>query len=332
MKYYKLTIKLVSSFSTPLVSDTIWGHICWALRFLKGGEELKRFISSYSNCKEPPLLISNAFPKDFLPRPILSPIKKDQRDSLRGEFYSKDPLKSEILNFEEELKIYKKAKYISWEDYEIFKENASELNYYKILMTKDEEIKKLGPKPIQVTRNTINRLSGTTMQEGGGLYFSNENFFDDENERNIYNIYLAGDYFNKDELLELLIYIKENGYGKDSSSGKGRFDIISDLEEIKWPEFMGDAILSLSDFVLSEKDPVKDGWYALKTKFGKLGSIYANSGNPFKYPLLMITAGSVFWLDKSAKYLGKLVHNIHPQKDICHYGYALCLPINIEVN
>ena len=36
MANYKLYLKPLSPFQTPLHSDTIFGHICWAIRYLYG--------------------------------------------------------------------------------------------------------------------------------------------------------------------------------------------------------------------------------------------------------------------------------------------------------
>jgi CRISPR-associated protein Csm4 len=70
MKSYKVTLKLTSPYATDWQADTIWGHLCWALRFTYGESALTDFITKYEK-GEPPLLVSNGFPGDFLPRPIL---------------------------------------------------------------------------------------------------------------------------------------------------------------------------------------------------------------------------------------------------------------------
>jgi len=74
MKKYKLNIEILSSFSSFITSDTLWGQICWAVRYLKGEEELKKFINAYSSNDVPPLLLSNAFPAGYLMRPYTSSI------------------------------------------------------------------------------------------------------------------------------------------------------------------------------------------------------------------------------------------------------------------
>ena len=64
---YTIELKLSAPLITPFQSDTIFGHICWAVRFLKWGEEdkLNDFLTQYETEDSPPLLISNGFPKVF---------------------------------------------------------------------------------------------------------------------------------------------------------------------------------------------------------------------------------------------------------------------------
>ena len=73
MDVYRLTIEPLSAFRTPLQSDTIFGHLLWALRYTEGegGEEsLADFLGQY-RAGEPPLLVSAGFPEGSLPVPVL---------------------------------------------------------------------------------------------------------------------------------------------------------------------------------------------------------------------------------------------------------------------
>ena len=57
MNVYRLTIEPLTSFRTPLQSDTIWGHLMWALRYLEGESALLAFLGRYRE-GDPPMLVS----------------------------------------------------------------------------------------------------------------------------------------------------------------------------------------------------------------------------------------------------------------------------------
>ena len=70
MKLYKATMIPTSNFATKLKGDTLFGQICWAIRFSFGEERLKELISTYE--KKPFLIVSDPFAKanyaEYLPK------------------------------------------------------------------------------------------------------------------------------------------------------------------------------------------------------------------------------------------------------------------------
>lgn len=94
--------------------------------------------------------------------------------------------------------------------------------------------------------------------------------------------------------------------------------------------------MTLSSYIPTENDPT-EGYYNIVHKFGKLGGLYAKGvaevyGNPFKVPLIMFSAGSVFF-DKNykpGKIYGSLLKNVHKNEAIRHYAYAFPIGVNIE--
>src|SRR5262245_45646177 len=73
MGIYRVTLEPYSAFRTPLQSDTIFGHLLWALRYQGGAEgqaNLGAFLQRYRQ-GDPPLLASAGFPEGTLPVPIL---------------------------------------------------------------------------------------------------------------------------------------------------------------------------------------------------------------------------------------------------------------------
>ena len=69
MKIYRIKLNTFSGILTPLQSDTIFGHLCWILAYRKGDKKLQEFLDPFK-AGNPPFLISDGFPNDFLPKPL----------------------------------------------------------------------------------------------------------------------------------------------------------------------------------------------------------------------------------------------------------------------
>ncbi|MBC7333430.1 MAG: hypothetical protein H5T85_03070 [Actinobacteria bacterium] len=81
MNDYRLRLKLLSPMSTNLWSDVLFGHICWALRFLKGKKFLEEeFLPQFDN--HPPFLISDGFVSDTIVKPILPQMNDEELKKL----------------------------------------------------------------------------------------------------------------------------------------------------------------------------------------------------------------------------------------------------------
>jgi CRISPR-associated protein Csm4 len=89
--------------------------------------------------------------------------------------------------------------------------------------------------------------------------------------------------------------------------------------------------LSLAAFEGIEK---YDSYYRLKTKFGKLGGLFATQsptgGNPkpFKHPVLMYEPGAVFLCSQSLSDK-PLLKDVHPDQRIRHCGVPITLPFRL---
>jgi len=63
------TITPTANFATSLKGDTIFGQLCWALRFALGNDKLTRLLSDYTS--NPFMIISDGFPTGYLPKPTM---------------------------------------------------------------------------------------------------------------------------------------------------------------------------------------------------------------------------------------------------------------------
>jgi len=327
---YTVEINFKSSIATPLQSDTIFGHICWAVRYLNWDvvNKLADFLCQYDN-GSPPLIISNGFPKGYLPKPVIPPVTQKELDKIVG--------KENRIEKSFKIKTIKKTEIIPRKTFAELQQDMTPVKLFEAMYEKDvyDSIINLKSKEQSVItqHNTIDRIKGSVRE--GALFSQEETYFSDD--AGCFEVYLRTNYFNRDDLNKIFTYIGRDGFGKDKSTGKGafNFDIKEGIEIIEAEKT--NAFMTLSSFVPSKNDPVK-GYYNLVHKYGKLGGHYAQGtqealGNPFKVPLIMFSAGSVFFDDnyRSGKVYGSLLKNVHKNKDIRHYAYAFPIGINVNI-
>ncbi|HOM79913.1 MAG TPA: hypothetical protein PLU05_04390 [Candidatus Cloacimonas acidaminovorans] len=333
MTTWKISWKPLSSLSTPLQSDTIFGHLCWAVNYL-WAEKDKNKLTDFLNAlkKTPCLILSSAFPAGSLPKPVI-PVKDELLDDLRNIL--KNELK-EITDLEisQVLKDLKKDKWIKRQDlqegnfvYNI-KNDLKSLSLMKGKeILKNRGIRKVYPKneeEIIEFHNMIDRITGTTIGSGE-LFASSTVFYNDIS----FESWLDTDYFGESEIKEIFHFIEQNGFGKDKNTGKGKFEIT--VEEFHWQDCpQNNAYLNLSNMVPGSTDSTIAS-YNSKTKFGKVGGDYATSKTPFKYPIYIIEPGAVFFAEgKDKKPVGSLLSNIHPTENIVQNLYSYSIPIMIK--
>lgn len=323
MARYRLIIKPLSPFQTPLQSDTLFGHICWALRYLKGEDELLKFLKAFDD-NNAPLILSSGFPKDYLPMPVLRPLSIKEEEALQKQNESK-------LEFVRNMKTLKKVSYIQVSAMEMLKNNLSYYNLFKhlrgeISLKKPQNIEdKPFSKTDEVWHNAKNRLTDRVIE--GKLFAKQDTFYGEDSEL---NVYVEDAFFDKKSLCEIFDFISRSGYGADKSVGRGAFkyDLLDgwNLPEAENPN----AFMTLSHYHPKEGD-FKDGFYDMTTKFGKIGGHWASGidGGPFKMPLLMMNPGSVFLPNNHKPFYGGLIPKVHRQPGVVHYGIAMPLKVRV---
>lgn len=317
MQIYKITIRFLSYIGTPLHSDTIFGHLCWIYRYLYGKERLKEKILHHYETR-PHLIVSCGFPAGYLPRPVLPPLSSSDLEAMVDKYFIKKG--KHLLRGLDILKKVKKEKFIAKEDMEDIRQDVSEKAVTEILLcgrinNKGEEIthEQLTHVETTIPHNSISRLSGSVLK-GGGFYHSAEMTF--KYDIDIY-IKVDPEIFDIQTIKTVFETLGKYGFGKDKSTGKGQFEVL-DITQENLPQ-EGNAVMSLSYFVPDEC--LKDGYYNLFTKFGKLGGHYAITEIPFKNPLILMAPGSVFKVKKIKDYYGIGVRNIHAKTKIKHQTY-----------
>jgi CRISPR-associated protein Csm4 len=179
---------------------------------------------------------------------------------------------------------------------------------------------------VAINRNTFKALEGQlyTVQE---YYFNSEQF-------KTLSLFFASNYLDKDTFSKYLELVLLNGYGKKASTGKGYMEVL-ETKEANLPNAGNpNAFMVLGNYYPSEAEINNHkfaGFYALNTKFGKLGDAKAKSQNPFKQPHLVFEPGSVFKATPKGAVVGRLIENISKSEpEVWQHCQTLCLGVQIN--
>ena len=292
MTLYKTTITPKSNFTTPLKGDTLFGQICWAIRYALGEDRLNELLSDYD--KKPFLIVSDGFASGYLPKPSMPSHLLGENLELKQENRKRIWLSIEDLQGGN----FKNAKI------------GGEIGYE---LTKNATIK-----------NSINYLTFTTDDSGKfAPYALVEMKF---SRQDIY--FLLDDRFKLDELEKVLETVAKNGYGKRASIGKGVFEY-SAFEKVAIKK-RSNAFMALSPVVIDDEN-LKEFYYEPFTRFGKHGGGLANT-NPFKSPILMADSSSVIVYNEicEKEYLGKAIRGHSANANTVHQGYSILIATEIK--
>ena len=318
---------------TPLMSDTLFGHFCWAILYQKGEGYLSDFLNLYGGEKSAPVLFSSAFLSEYLPRPTIPPIKR----GLVREFVQKHYGNGKKSYFEgmNKVKSWGKVRYISTAQWLKLKDDYSEARLFECFKDEGSLDEKKTYEIEVAAANLINRESGTVSQEAGGLFQREKIWYHDDVKLDLYVEIDDSEIADNVEWF-LTDYLPANGFGADKSTGMGSLSIERDdsfdPQIFSVAEANACMALSLTAFQGME---IYNAYYRLKTKFGKLGGSFAYSsptgGNPkpFKKPVLMYEPGAVFLNndDLSSK---PLLENVHSDSRIRHCGVPITLPFKFR--
>lgn len=366
MKTYKLIVEPKSPFVTPLQSDTVFGHLAWALAYLEGPSRLSQMLNEFVAGK-PPFLLSEAFPENTLPVPILPPPSAPEVNRLvnwvldskekilqkleRSASPQKKKLKDEFeralaacgsdkLSMKhwvtEQVKRTKGIRYIPFDLFKQIQGSASPVELAKLLLNFSLDGPGLSYTRAEVVmRTAVDRVTSAARE--GMLFELEETFYGRKDENESYSptrlcIWLKlQDNSLKLEVAKWFKVIEGSGFGKWKSTGLGQFTCIGDIEETELPSPpQANAFLTLSSYVPCSNDPPR-GYYRCVVKRGKLGGPWALSGNVWKTPLLMFSPGSVFYTTGEIKeHYGRIVP-VHQRDGTTVYQYGYAFPLGIKL-
>lgn len=328
MKFCEIIIKPQSAFGTPLKGDTIFGHFCWqcALDPDVCGATIDELLRSYLS--SPPFVFSSALPvvKDgdsklyYLNRPTvpLSWYKKDDAN-----------IKIDECSAVKHRKELKAKKFFVVSDKELFNLSLCE-DRLKNSSHKENDFIQID---YEQSHNSINRLTGTTS-EGDFAPFQQTNFcFFDTIALAVFVVFDDA-YISVASIEDGMQRIGECGFGRDASTGLGRF-LVEKVSEINVPKPVNvQSVVTLAPCVPAI-DSYIESYFVPFTRFGRHGANLAVSRNPFKAPVIMADEGAVFKLSEGKQQewqiIGSAVSNVSVvQPRAVTQGYAPCLPICLE--
>ena len=305
MKLSRYTITPKTAFGSPLVGDSLFGHLCWAIRNSAGESKLTELLDGYLD-GNPFAVVSDAVPAGYLPRPTV-PVhlfSKEENPSRRKEIKRKRWVQIEVLGK-------------PFESWLASADGGAKVEAY-----------------IQ-PHNSIDRMTGTT---GTGQFapYSVEQLWHSEGAA--YDLYVCHDEarLKADDLSELLASMGASGFGRDASVGLGKFDVSMNEEQELPKAGNANAYLTLA-CCAPQGQGFQSGssFYEITNRFGRHGDIAALTGIPYKNPILMAGRGAVFTPSVYSEklYIGQGIGGNGTLSvtlpDTVHQGYAPVVSINI---
>jgi CRISPR-associated protein Csm4 len=270
VKAYTVTIEPTSAFGTPLRGDTLFGQLCWTIADLSGEESLKSLLGGYLSGR-PFAVIGDPGPAGWLPRPSCpsklwlagTDLDPSERKAEKARAWVPSAMAAQPLPTWRA-----KANRIDW-------------------ITTETSM-----------HNSLNRLSGTTGTGDGFSPYQTE-------------VWRYGDPDGQPIALELVVVVDEQrlplsqlesalttigqlGYGKDASTGKGRFRVRQLAEATLHTPARPDAWLTLGPCApqgLAWR--AERCWYNPLIRFGRHGNTAALTGHPFKNPVVLADCGAL---------------------------------------
>jgi CRISPR-associated protein Csm4 len=306
MNTLKFTLRPLSAFATPLAGDTLFGQLCWAARERFGEPRLRELLDGYVH-GQPFLVVSDGFPSGLLPRPTAP----DFALGLAGV----DPARRKRIRTHRWLPAGGAEEPIArW---------MAQLTESKAVET------------VVLTQNTINRYTGTTGEGQFAPRQVDRSFFSAKIRIDLYAV--IDERLSADTLSQLLADVGNHGFGRDATTGLGKFEVERTIEAARLQR-ASHHWLTLAPCQPNPEELVADGcYYTPVTRFGRHGNIAAVTAQPFKRPLPMMATGALLKSREPARWtfhghgLGgsaNPVSSVIP--DTVHQGYAPVLPLRME--
>jgi CRISPR-associated protein Csm4 len=307
MPRYRLTIEPLTAFATPMKGDTLFGQLCWALRHAAGADTLAACLAGYGEGR-PFLVVSDAQPHGFLPRPTLPAhllgfdmADAANRKAAKRRLWLRESALSEPLE--------------AWHQHLVESREAGAATHLE-----------------EQSHNTINRLTGTTGTGQFAPYSRAVNHYPPGTRLDVHVV--LDERLVIATLERLMAHCGQQGFGKEATTGLGKFRVVN------W-EAQPEAMESRHWLTLGPSVPGDSAWvaeesfYSLHVRFGRHGDLAALSGQPYKNPVVMAQTGALLTRHEPAalamvgKGLGGTGELSRALPQTVHQGYAPVVPVSV---
>ena len=318
-----LRLRPLTAFGSPLLGDTLFGQVCWAVRHRFGLERLNALLDGYT-AGHPFVVVADAFPEGYLPRPAL-PLSAyravagaDRKQAKRRHWIPLAALAAPLPDWLQQ----------SQSDADLIglAGDATKPRHASPALTV------LHPQP----HNSISRLTGTTGRGDFAPYTLMQRWHAPEVAL-CCRVVFDPERIQASEIRQLFADIGTTGFGRDASIGLGKFSVEPLGQD--WPvQAHANACLTLAPCAPQGLgfDSARS-YYEVFTRFGRHGDLAVQLGNPFKTPLLLARAGAILTPPDMprAPFVGQglggdgRLSKVIPET--VHQGYAPCIPIHLPL-
>lgn len=264
----KATLAPRTAFATPLMGDTLFGQLCWAIRYGWGEARLVQLLDGYT-AGRPFLVVSDAFPADHLPMPTLpshywlEETDPSQRKALKRRVWLPEADKTQPLG-----------------------------NWRRLAKTPEDAGAALAGRA--QPRNSLNRLTLATGKGAGFAPYTVRQHWYPPAARLDIHFRLDETRLGQTDLEQSLSAVGLTGFGKDANVGLGKF-ALENLQPHALPHPPGtNAWLTLAPCAPQGLGlDARRSYYRPFTRYGRHGAEAVLLGNPFKAPLLLAATGAV---------------------------------------
>lgn len=300
-----LELKPLSAFASKPTGGMLFGHLVWAARERLSEDGVKTLLDGYLQGR-PFAVLSDLLPKGFVPMPALplAVLAPNLAAGARKDLKAKRWLPEDALSR-------------PVEEWAGRAKSSAQLR---------EE--GLGSSETAFVHNSISRATGTTGKGAFAPYeVASESFLPEH--RWSLHVVLDEERLSVETFLDLIRAVGMSGFGRDASTGMGRFEVLA--SGVVKPFASAKSWVTLSAMA-----PQRGGWdpercfYRPLTYFGRHGNDRALGSGVFKKPIVLAECGALLTLrEPSAKgYAGQGIGGHSAFADTVHQGYAPMLPVS----
>lgn len=296
MRLFRLRVRLTAPLGTPLVGPTLFGQLCWLRREAEGDAALSRWLAQ----PETFWRLSDGFPADCLPKPLTRPrlLEKEALDDVKAR---------------------KKRPYVRRDRWLKHRHAWDEARLELDDLVADTAHTR------RIAHNVVDRHGRGTLEQGG-LFFLDEDWRFSNPETSGIDLYVQSPE-PPETVRALLAELGRQGYGRDASTGRGRFEVetIEPDDRLLAGPPGASRRMSLSRGCLTPLT-MRDAYWRIAPHFGRAGPQVALAGtSTFKHPALLTLPGATFAAGEGEA--GRWLTGLHPTRpEIGLNGLHLAIP------